>query len=295
MVFAQSTERNERISSLLSAVFLRSVRSDYTEAAAHAFPSSIERLEYSYTLRHVTELVAPSEEDTGSQVSVPVVLFIQQEERSSIQDRDDTLDLLLSIKHAVGRTAVACAELFTTGSYEHDVRSLRGFLKLLHPQTPLFVIESSVTAPWVQEVVAVERITVNILGMITLCSRQQNLPRLLTNARSDYPRLLLAIPKRGDDDMQNDLCKACRSNPNVIAVSLPINLGLTTKPGEQQYCEATRLWSARTVVKFIQAVSVTTSDNTNTHTISSKSPAKDYNNIQRRPPNLSWKLRASRL
>jgi hypothetical protein len=296
MVFAQSTERNERISSLLSAVFLRTVRSDYTKAAAQAFPSSIERLDYSYSLSHATELGAPSKEDTGSQVSVPVVLFIQQEVRSGLQDRDDILDLLLSIKHAVGRTAVACAELFTTGSYEHDLRSLRGILNLLHPQTPLFVIESSVTAPWVQEVVVAERITVNIRGMVTLCSRQQKLPQLLTNAHSDYPRLLLAVPQRGDDDIQNDLCKACKSNPNVIAVSLPLSLGLTsTKPGEQQYCAATRLWGARTVVKFIQAVSVTTSDNSNTHTIRSKSPVKDCNNIQRRPSHLSWKLRASRL
>jgi hypothetical protein len=286
MVFAQSTERNERISSLLSAVFLRTVRSDYTEAAAHAFPSSIERLEYNNN--HATEVVAPSEEYTGSRV--PVVLFIQQEEQS---DRDDTLELLLSIKHAVGRTAVACAELSATGSYEDNVRSLRGFLRVLHPQTPLFVIESSVTAQWVQEVVVVERMTLNLFGMVTLCSRQKNLPRLLTNARSDCPRLLLAVPKRGDDDLHN-LCKACRSNPNVISVSLPLGLGLTTKPGELQYCEAIRLWAARTVVKFIQAVSVTASDNSNTRTISSKSLAKD-DNIQRRPSDLSWKLRASRL
>jgi hypothetical protein len=295
MVFAQSTERNERISSLLSAVFLRTVRSDYTEAAAHAFPSSIERLEY-----NSSRAIEGSEEIHGSQI--PVVLFIQQEEQSSnIQDGDDTLELFLSIKHAVGRTAVACAELSATGSYEDNVRSLRGFLKLLHPQTPLFVVESSVTAQWVQEeVVGVGRTTLNMLGMVTLCSRQQKLPRILTNARSKCPRLLLAVPKRGGDDMRNDLWKACRSNPNVIAVSLPLSLGLATQPEEaqQQHCKATRLWAARTVVKFIQAVSITASDNSNTPTTcsigSGMSLAKD-DNIERQPSDLSWKLRASRL
>jgi hypothetical protein len=291
MVFAQLTERNERISSLLSAVFLRTVRSDYTEAAAHAFPSSIERLEYNSS--HATELVAPSEECNGSQV--PVLLFIQQEEeQSNMRDRDDTLELLLSIKHAVRRTAVMCAELFATGSYEDNVRSLRGFLNLLHPQTPLFVVESSVTAQWVQEVLVVERITLNLLGMVTLCSTQQKLPPILTNPLSKFPRLLLAVPKRGDGDMHSDLCNACRSNPNVIAASLPLISGLTTQPGEPQHCEATRLWAARTVVKFIQAVSVTASDNSNTHTTSGMSASKDYN-IERRPSDLSWKFRASRL
>jgi hypothetical protein len=290
MVFAQSTERNERISSLLSAVFLRTVRSDYTEAATHAFPSSIERLEYSNI--HATEMVAPSEEFTSSQV--PVVLFIQQEEQRNVQDRDDTLELLLSIKNAVGRTAVACAELSATGSYEDNVRSLRGFLNLLHPQTPLFVVESSITAHWVQEVVLVERTTLNMLGMVTLCSRRQKIPRLLINDRSKFPRLFLAVPKRRDDDMHNDLCSACRSNPNVIAVSLPLISDFTTQPGEPQHSEATRLWAARTVVKFIQAVSVTASDDSNTHISSGMSAAKDYS-IERRPSDLSWKLRVSRL
>jgi hypothetical protein len=301
MVFAQPTERNERISSLLSAVFLRTVRSDYTEAATHAFPSSIERLEYNeYTNSHATD---SSEGLTGS--PVPVVLFIQhQEEQKSgtIQDRDDTLELLLSIKRAVGRTAVACAELSTTGSYEDNVRSLRGFLKLLQPQTPLFVVESSVTAQWVQEVVLDETITLNMLGMVTLYSRQQKLPHILINIRSHCPRLLLAVPRKGDDNTNNDLCNACRSNPNVIAVSLPNISGLssTTKPGEPQHCEATCLWAARTVVKFIQAVSVTTaaSENSTPRTITSGGMSltnKDYNVERRLTSNLSWKFRASRL
>jgi hypothetical protein len=45
-------------------------------------------------------------------------------------------------------------------------------LKRRNARTPLFVIESSVTAPWVQEVLAVERKVVDMLVMVTLCSRQ---------------------------------------------------------------------------------------------------------------------------
>jgi hypothetical protein len=56
------------------------------------------------------------------------------------------------------------------------------FSKVAAPQTPLFVIESIVSAPWVQEVVVVESKAVNVLDMVTLHAMQQtHFPKLQNN------------------------------------------------------------------------------------------------------------------
>jgi hypothetical protein len=284
LVFAQATERNERITSLLSSVFLRTVRSDYADATEHAFPSSIERLEYA---RKSVSVNNPTR--SQARARVPVVLFIKQE-RDHNMHRDGiftttatsgtsrTHTLLQSIQQAVGRTAVACAELSVTGPPNDDTRSFRRFLEVLHPETPLFIVESSVTTLWVQAVLFEETSTdtrpnVNLRGMVTLhCAQQEQLPRLVGSIRSHVPHLVLVVT--GESwlgVLRDDLCQVSRSNPNAITVSLPLSNQdekqaqprLHQPPNDESalsYCRSTRLWAARTVVKFVQAVTITDYD-----------------------------------
>jgi hypothetical protein len=228
LVFAQCTERNERICSLLSAVIMRRIRSDFHKAIQDTFRSSIEA-------SHIATQVAASSVDgrNGScKHRTPFVVLVQ-----CCSDLDS--DMARTLKDTLQVAAMVSAEVLVDRGND-PTAYLDQILTTLHPETPVFVVALFSAAEMTQASFATTpRSDAGLAGIMLVHP---------TNDTSRAARIDTAVPtltvnhQLGSGELLRDVGHC----PNQILVSMPRRLERCDPPE--------RLWVARTMLKFINAV-----------------------------------------
>ena len=220
-VYAQHTRQNDRIISLLSAVLMRNLSDDFYPAIRDRFPSSFESRSH---------LVSPPVRNSKA---LAAVVFVMDEAQAWKESHNIT-DLL---KSTVRKSEIYSVEVVLKGSLLHDSRQLDRVFRLLDTSTHIFLITSSGAYS----------------GVLSYLSDQQSENTLPTSLRGVVAIFPEVVNDLGLDEVPS-LCivqqqdKATTPNASQINVVVPtLAFGIQGKE---------RLWIARTVLKFINAVMV---------------------------------------
>jgi len=153
-IFAQQTERNERICSLLSAVGMRSIQPKFDSAIRASFPSAIEaqRLQSDFRPKHT---------DRGC-----VLLFVGKGGKFCV--------FTDSLKKTVDSTALISAEVSLEGD-ANDSRRMDRLFASLHPQTQIYAFATDEAAGWLQSYLSQasqqnNSISMHLKGIVTVDS-----------------------------------------------------------------------------------------------------------------------------
>lgn len=239
-VFAQGTDQNERIASLLSSVFFRGIRPSFTHAIQR-HPLSM------WSLDSSNEDYYNNNRQGNPKKQMPLVIFL---ESSSCHNYMRIISSVL--KKSVVESGLTVAEHIICSQDDH-VDIFGSF----SPEATIFVIDLCSGISLFHSQRGGERSCIK--GIISLDPKDGS--SSLSTTRSGPPQLVLVSKQLGNAVNSYSPTIQCHlHDPYTTAVALPQSLNRYGDDG------ANSLWLARTVLKWMKAVEQTSNSSSPTTT-----------------------------